>query len=98
MPEHRILVVDDEDMIRDSLIEYLDENGSPIGIEEAQSENIGRYGLRVAGTTAPPEFDLVTINCTRLNFTATATLRDRYRGKDGLERLCLQLIEEEWPA
>ena len=27
MPEHRILVVDDEDMIRDSLIEYLDENG-----------------------------------------------------------------------
>jgi CheY-like chemotaxis protein len=27
MPDHRILVVDDEDMIRDSLIEYLDENG-----------------------------------------------------------------------
>jgi CheY-like chemotaxis protein len=27
MPEHRILVVDDEEMIRDSLIEYLDENG-----------------------------------------------------------------------
>jgi len=24
---HHILVVDDEDMIRDSLIEYLDENG-----------------------------------------------------------------------
>ena len=27
MPQHRILVVDDEEMIRDSLIEYLDENG-----------------------------------------------------------------------
>jgi CheY-like chemotaxis protein len=27
MPDHHILVVDDEDMIRDSLVEYLDENG-----------------------------------------------------------------------
>jgi CheY-like chemotaxis protein len=27
MPDHRVLVVDDEDMIRDSLVEYLDENG-----------------------------------------------------------------------
>ena len=79
------------------VLEYLDEKGSLIITEEAQSENIGRHGLRIAGTAAPPEFDLVRINCTRVNFTATATLRDRYRGKDGLERLCLQLIEKEWP-
>lgn len=80
------------------MIQYLDEQGQTIAREEARSENIGRRGLRVVGTTAPAEFDLVALNCARLNFDAAATLRDRFRGKDGLERLCFQFIDKEWPA
>jgi hypothetical protein len=79
-------------------VDYLDENGRSIGREEARSENISRYGLRIVGTTSPSEFDLIAVNCPRLNFEAVAVLRDRYRGKDGSERLCLNLIDQEWPS
>jgi len=80
------------------VIEYLDETGQPIGRDEARTENIGRRGVRVVGTTSPLEFDVIRIGFERLHFFTLATLRDRYRGKDGLERLCLQLVEKEWPA
>lgn len=80
------------------MIEYLGEQGQSLGREEVRSENISRRGLRVVGTAAPAEFDLVAINCARLRFDAAATLRDRFRGKDGLERLCFQFIDKEWPA
>jgi PilZ domain-containing protein/DnaJ-like protein len=78
-------------------IEYLDENGQSIGRDEARSENVGSYGVRIVGTTAPAEFDLIWLRCTSLKFQAMAVLRDRYRGKDGLERLCLQLVDKTWP-
>lgn len=80
------------------MIEYLDEQGQSLGREEVRSENISRRGIRVVGSAAPAEFDLVAINCARLRFDAAATLRDRFRGKDGLERLCFQFIDKEWPA
>lgn len=79
------------------IVEYLDENGQSMGRDEATSENVGRFGLRIVGTTAPSDFDLIAVNCPRLHFEAQAVLRDRYRGRDGLERLCLNLIDKEWP-
>jgi len=66
--------------------------------EEARTENVSRTGLRISGTTAPPEFDLVMVSCPRLKFEAMAALRNRYLGKDGLERICVQLIDKEWPV
>lgn len=78
-------------------IEYFDESMQLIKREVAKTENISRFGLRVVGTTAPPEFDLIAIRCPRFKFEALAALRNRYQGKDGLERLCLQLIEKEFP-
>jgi hypothetical protein len=78
-------------------IEYFDESMQSIRREQGKTENIGRYGLRVAGTTAPSEFDLIAVNFPRLKFEALAALRNRYLGKDGLERLCLQLIDKEFP-
>ncbi len=78
-------------------IEYFDESMHSIGREKAKTENISRYGLRVAGTTAPPEFDLIAVSCPRFKFEGLAALRNRYQGKDGLERLCLQLIDKEFP-
>lgn len=78
-------------------IEYLDENGQTIGRDEARSENVGSYGVRVVGTTAPAEFDSISLSCPFLKFESVAVLRDRFRGKDGLERLCLQLVDNSWP-
>jgi len=79
-------------------LEYFDENMSSIGKEQARTENISRSGLRISGTTAPHEFDLVVVSCARLAFESYSALRNRYLGKDGRERLCLQLIDKEWPA
>ena len=78
-------------------VEYLDENGQSIGRDEARSENVGSFGVRIVGTTAPAEFDSISLRCPSLMFEAAAVLRDRYRGKDGLERLCLQLVDKTWP-
>ena len=79
-------------------VEYLDENGQSIGRDEAKSENVGSFGVRIAGTTAPAEFDSISLSCPSLMFEARAVLRDRFRGKDGLERLCLQLVDKAWPS
>jgi hypothetical protein len=65
--------------------------------EEARTENIGRHGLRVAVKAAPPEFDLIRISSPARRFESFAALRNRYVGKDGVERLCLQFIDREWP-
>jgi PilZ domain/DnaJ domain len=79
-------------------LEYFDENMQSIAKEPARTENVSRSGLRISGTVAPPEFDLIMVSCPSLKFEGLATLRSRYLGKDGLERLCVQLVEKEFPA
>lgn len=78
-------------------IEYFDESMQSIAREQARTENVSRSGVRISGTTAPAEFDLMRVSCPKLKFEGLAALRTRYIGKDGLERLCVQLIDKEWP-
>jgi hypothetical protein len=79
-------------------IDYFDESMRLLAQEEARTENVSRSGIRVSGTTAPAEFDLVMISCPRLKFECMATLRSRYMGKDGRERICVQFVDKEWPS
>jgi hypothetical protein len=65
--------------------------------EEARTENVSRTGLRVTVKAAPPEFDLVRVSCPNRGFESLAALRNRYVAQDGYERLCLQLVDREWP-
>jgi hypothetical protein len=78
-------------------IDYFDESMLLLSQEEARTENVSRFGLRIFGTMAPAEFDMVMVSCARLKFESMATLRNRYLGKDGLERICVQL-DKEWPS
>jgi PilZ domain-containing protein len=78
-------------------IEYFDESMQSLARQHARTENVSRTGLRISGTTAPPEFDVLRVTCQRLNFEGLAALRSRYRGKDGIERLCVQFIDKEFP-
>jgi hypothetical protein len=66
--------------------------------EEARCENISRTGMRVVVRAAPPEFDLVRVTCAARQFEGLAIVRNRFQGKDGLERLCLQLLDKTWPV
>lgn len=79
-------------------IEYFDESMRAISKDEARTENISSKGLRISGTTVPTEFDLVRVSCQSLNFVSMAALRNRYTGNDGLERVCVQFIDKEWPV
>jgi hypothetical protein len=78
-------------------IDYFDESMHLLSQEEARTENISRSGLRITGTMAPAEVDLVMVSCPRLKFEGMAALRSRFMGKDGLERICVQLVDKEWP-
>jgi len=78
-------------------LEYFDDSMNSIGREETKTENISKSGLRVVVARAPFEFDVIMLSCPRVRFESLATVRNRYRGTDGRERLCLQLVEKEWP-
>jgi len=87
-----------EQKVEQVTVEYFDESMRPISKDEARTENVSSQGLRISGTSAPTEFDLVRVSCQSLNFESMAALRNRYTGNDGLERVCVQLIDKEWPV
>jgi hypothetical protein len=78
-------------------LEYFNENFDSLSREEVRTENISLRGFRVWVKSAPMEFDLVRVTCHERGFECLATLRNRFMGKDGRERLCLQFIDKEWP-
>ena len=78
-------------------LEFLTESMESLAREETRTENLSRKGFRVPVKSAPMEFDLVRVLCPGRNFECLATLRNRFVGKDGRERLCLQLIDKDWP-
>ncbi len=78
-------------------LEYFNENLDSLAREEVRTENISLSGFRVWVKSAPIEFDLVRVSCPGRGFECLATLRNRFLGKDGRERLCLQFIDREWP-
>jgi DnaJ domain/PilZ domain len=79
-------------------IEYISAAMRSTVREEAMTENVSRTGLRVIVRAAPPEFDLLRVTSTARHFEGLATLRNRFQGQDGLERLCLQFLDKDWPV
>jgi PilZ domain-containing protein len=78
-------------------LEYLAEDSQILLRQDCRTENIGRHGLRVVVKGAPVDFELVRVIHQRRALEALGSVRDRYVGPDGLERLCLQLVDKEWP-
>lgn len=78
-------------------IEYFGEPMQLLGSEEAETENVSRTGLRILVKAAPSEFDIVRVRCSVRSFDGMAAPRNRFVAKDGVERLCVQFIDQEWP-
>lgn len=76
------------------LIEYLDSRLQTIVRAPAQSENVSRRGIRVRLIERAPTFEALRIVAYELGVNDLATVRDRYVGSDGFERMCLELIEK----
>lgn len=79
-------------------IEYISAAMSATVREEAMTENVSRTGLRLIVRAAPPDFDLLRVTSATRNFEGLAMLRNRFIGGDGLERLCLQFLDKDWPV
>ncbi|HKG23511.1 MAG TPA: PilZ domain-containing protein [Blastocatellia bacterium] len=77
-------------------VEYYDEARKLLGREEARTENVSRRGARISVRTAPSELDLIKITSPVNKFESFATVRSRFRGIDGAERLCIQFVDKEW--
>ena len=91
----RPLRVRTNEMVR---IEYLSEAMQLLNSEQARIEDVSRTGLRVAVRAAPAEFDLVRVICSAHRFEALAATSNRFKAKDGVERLCVHFFEKEWPV
>ncbi|MFP5262885.1 MAG: PilZ domain-containing protein [Blastocatellia bacterium] len=79
------------------VIEYLDDSHQSVGKEVAFTENVSSGGARVTVNAAPEEFGMVRVVSADRSFESTALVRNQFAGADGLERLCLQFLDNEWP-
>jgi hypothetical protein len=78
-------------------VEYLSEAMQLVASEDAETENVSRTGLRIAVKAAPAVFDIVRVSSAVRGFRALAAARNRFVATDGIERLCVQFIDKEWP-
>lgn len=85
------------DHIEPVVIEYLDENKQAIRHDSAVTENISPGGARVCTRSTVPEFEFLRIAKMDRSFETLAVVRNQYTGKDGFERICLQLVGQKWP-
>ena len=85
------------DRVEPVTIDFLTEDKKFIAREQGFTENVSRGGVRVKLRVMPPEFDLVRIAASKFNFESLSVITNRYLMPDGSARICLQLIEREWP-
>ena len=79
------------------MIEYLDENLQLIRQESAVTENVSLHGARLRLRIPAPQSDRVRVIHRGRGFEGIAIVRNRYKGRDGFERLCLYFPDDKWP-
>lgn len=80
------------------VVEYLNDSHQSIGKEVAFTENVSLSGARVTVNAVPEEFDLVRVISADRSFESLALVRNQFAASDGLERLCLQFLDNKWPV
>ena len=84
-----------EDVSEMVYVDYFDRGMRRIKQESAVTEDLSDDGMRVFVKAAPPELEIINVTSPRRNFERLGALRNRYVGKDGFERLCLQFMNYE---
>jgi len=78
-------------------LQYLTAGLGVVEQGSGRTENVSRGGARVCVQSPLAEFDLIKVTVVESGFESLAAVTNRYLGEDGFERLCLQLIGQEWP-
>ena len=76
---------------------YMNETMHAVREEVAVTENVSASGARIYVKSAPAEFEFLQVTNLKRTLEAMAVVRNRYLGKDGFERLCIQFTDKEWP-
>jgi hypothetical protein len=79
-------------------IAFLDDQRREITATDAVTENVSANGARIRLESPSPECDLVRVTRVEGKFESLAMVRQRYKGLDGAERLCVQFLGNLWPA
>ena len=74
-------------------VEYFTEDLQCLRQEAGRTEDVSEGGLRIAVKGAPPEFEFVRVSYPERGMESYAVVCNRFLKDDGLERLCLRLID-----
>jgi curved DNA-binding protein CbpA len=80
------------------VIEYLDDARQSLGKEVAFTENVSLSGARVTVNSPPDDYEMVRVISADRSFESLAIVRNQFAATDGLERLCLQFLDNNWPV
>jgi hypothetical protein len=80
------------------VLDYLNQSFEKLGSAAARTENISAHGARICVAEAGPDCEFIRINSAETGFESLAAVCNRYRGTDGRFRLCVRLLDHEWPG
>ncbi len=78
-------------------IEVFDDHGNIVQTEETVTENVSHHGASVLSALDLEQGRFVRVTSLYQPISATAVVRVRRRGQDGIPRLHLQFTDKEWP-
>jgi hypothetical protein len=78
-------------------VEVFDDKGQVAASETTVTENISRRGTAVFTTLDVATGRFVRLTCAQYNLSILAAVRGRRNGPDGIPRLHLEFVGQEWP-
>jgi len=81
----------------DMEIVTIDENGETGATEVSVTENISRKGATIFTTLKIPTGRFIRLTSSQYGLTVFATVRATTTGADGIPRIHVEFIEQEWP-
>jgi hypothetical protein len=81
----------------DMLLELVDENDAVVASEQTVTEDISSHGATLFTTLDLEPGRYVRLTSEQYRITVHAAIRSRHIGSDGIARLHVEFIENEWP-
>lgn len=81
----------------DLLLEIVDEKGEVVESEPTVTENISRKGATIFTSLQVPIGRFVRVTSAQYGLSVFAAIRSRSTGADGIPRIHVEFIDQEWP-
>lgn len=81
----------------DMRVELLDATGGAVETEQTVSEAIGPHGATLFTTLNVDQGRFVRLTSEQHKITAHAAIRSRHIGPDGIARIQVEFVDQEWP-